>query len=76
MKRIRYIEIENFKTFGKKVRIDLGHPAVLVGPNNAGKTSVIQALALWNHGIKAWNEKKGQQGKKKNGNVSLPVSTV
>ena len=57
---MRYIEIENFKTFGEKVRIDLGHPAVLIGPNNAGKTSVIQALALWNRGIKAWYDKKGQ----------------
>jgi ABC-type multidrug transport system ATPase subunit len=61
MKRIRYVEIENFKTFGKKIHIDLDHPAVLIGPNNAGKTSVIQALALWNRGIQAWYEKKGQR---------------
>ena len=52
MKQLRYIEIENFKTFEGKIRIELGHPAVLIGPNNAGKTSVIQALALWNRGIK------------------------
>jgi predicted ATPase len=64
MKRIRYVEIENFKTFGKKVHIDLDHPAVLIGPNNAGKTSVIQALALWNRGIQAWYEKKGQPRQK------------
>jgi Fe-S cluster assembly ATPase SufC len=59
MPLLRYIEIENFKTFGENVRIDLSHPAVLIGPNNAGKTSVIQALALWNHGIKVWHDKKG-----------------
>jgi AAA15 family ATPase/GTPase len=64
MRRIRYIEIENFKTFGKKIRIDLDHPAVLIGPNNAGKTSVVQALALWNRGIQAWYEKKGQPRQK------------
>lgn len=64
MKRIRYVEIEKFKTFGDRVHIDLGHPAVLIGPNNAGKTSVIQALALWNRGIKAWYEKKGQPRQK------------
>ena len=57
---IRYVEIENFKTFGKRLHIDLGHPAVLIGPNNAGKTSVIQALALWSRGVKAWYEKKGK----------------
>jgi ABC-type multidrug transport system ATPase subunit len=64
MNRIRYVEIENFKTFSGKVSIDLGHPAVLIGPNNAGKTSVIQALSLWSRGVKAWYEKKGEPRKK------------
>jgi len=64
MIHVRYVEIENFKTFGTTIRIELGHPSVLIGPNNAGKTSVIQALALWSRGIKAWYEKKGQSGKK------------
>jgi ABC-type multidrug transport system ATPase subunit len=63
--QIRYVEIENFKVFGSQLYIDLGHPAVLIGPNNAGKTSVIQALALWNQGIKAWYEKKGKPKSKK-----------
>jgi AAA15 family ATPase/GTPase len=64
MKRVAYVEIENFKTFGKKIHIDLDHPAVLVGPNNAGKTSAIQAIALWSRGIKAWYEKKERPRKK------------
>jgi predicted ATP-dependent endonuclease of OLD family len=64
MKQLRYIEIKHFKTFEEKIRIELGHPAVLIGPNNAGKTSVIQALALWNRGIQAWYDKKGQLGLK------------
>ncbi|HPO15333.1 MAG TPA: ATP-binding protein [Candidatus Hydrogenedentes bacterium] len=64
MKLIRYAEIENFKPFSEKLHIDLGHPAVLIGPNNAGKTSVIQALALWSQGIKAWYAKKGQPNQK------------
>jgi hypothetical protein len=58
------VEIENFKTFAKRVHIDLGHPAVLIGPNNAGKTSVIQALSLWSRGVKSWYEKKGAPRKK------------
>jgi len=65
MKIIHYVEIENFKTFGKMIRIDLAHPAVLIGPNNAGKTSAIQALSLWNRGIKSWYERKGQTRSKK-----------
>jgi len=64
MLQIRYVEIEKFKSFDDKIRIELGHPAVLIGPNNAGKTSVIQALALWSRGIKAWYDKKGQPKQK------------
>lgn len=64
MNRIRYVEIENFKTFKDKVHIDLGHPAVLIGPNNAGKTSVVQALSLWSRGVKSWYEKKGEPRKR------------
>lgn len=64
MKRILFVEIENFKLFGNKIHIDLGHPAVLIGPNNAGKTSVVQALALWSRGVKAWYDKKGQPRRK------------
>jgi len=54
MRHIEYIEIENFKRFGALTRIELGHPAVLIGPNNGGKTSVIQALALWSQAVRAW----------------------
>ena len=54
MRLLHYIEIENFKRFGQKQRIELDHPAVLIGPNNCGKTSAIQALALWSQAIKTW----------------------
>lgn len=64
MRNIRYVEIENFKTFENKIRVDLGHPAVLIGPNNAGKTSVIQALAMWSRGVQAWYERKGKPRQK------------
>jgi AAA15 family ATPase/GTPase len=48
------VEIENFKLFGDKQRIELDHPAVIIGPNNCGKTSAIQALALWSQAYKTW----------------------
>ncbi len=64
MKQIRYVEIEKFKIFDEKIKVDLEHPTVLIGPNNAGKTTVIQALALWSRGIKAWYDKKGQPRQK------------
>ena len=54
MRLLHYIEIENFKSFGERQRIALDHPAVLIGPNNCGKTSAIQALALWSQAVKTW----------------------
>jgi ABC-type arginine transport system ATPase subunit len=52
------LTISNFKLFGK-VDIELGDRVVFVGPNNSGKTSALQALALWDVGVKRWVEKRG-----------------
>ncbi len=60
MVRVVFISIENFKIFGRNIRIDLTNPTVLIGPNNSGKTSVLQAFALWSLGIKTWNLQKGK----------------
>jgi len=54
MRLFHFIEIENFKRFGDKQRIELDHPAVLIGPNNCGKTCAIQALALWSQALQTW----------------------
>jgi len=51
------ITIRNFKCF-KEVVVDLASPVVFIGPNNSGKTSALQALALWEEGIKKWIEKR------------------
>ena len=56
MRLLHYLEIENFKRFGNKQRIELEHPAVLIGPNNCGKTSAVQALALWSQAVQTWYE--------------------
>lgn len=54
MRLLHYLEIENFKRFGARQRIELDHPAVIIGPNNCGKTSAIQALALWAQAVQTW----------------------
>lgn len=60
MIRVSYISIKNFKIFGKSIRVDLANPTVLIGPNNSGKTSILQAFALWSLGLKTWNNLKGK----------------
>ena len=52
------LRVRNFRRFGD-LDIELGSPVVLVGPNNSGKTSALQALALWDAGIHRWQEKRG-----------------
>ena len=51
------LTIRNFKRFGE-VEVELGNPVVFIGPNNSGKTSAMQALALWDIGVKRWNERR------------------
>lgn len=52
------ISVRNFKRFGS-VEIELGDAVVFIGPNNSGKTTALQALALWDVGLKRWMEKRG-----------------
>lgn len=55
---LTHLTIRNFKSF-EFVEIELGERVVLIGPNNSGKTSALQALALWDIGLKRWSEKRG-----------------
>lgn len=52
------LTIRNFKLFSD-VEIELGERVIFIGPNNSGKTSALQALALWDIGVKRWLEKRG-----------------
>ncbi len=65
------LTIRNFKRFDE-VEIELGNPVVFIGPNNSGKTSAMQALALWDVGLKRWNEKRsGKPAPKKRSGVTI-----
>ena len=65
------LTVRNFKRFDS-VEIELGNPVVFIGPNNSGKTTALQALALWEIGLKRWNEKcKGKQSPDKRSRVTI-----
>jgi len=63
--------IKNFKLFDD-IEVELGERVLFVGPNNSGKSSALQALALWETGVKRWIEKHGtaeSSAKKRSGAV-------
>jgi Fe-S cluster assembly ATPase SufC len=64
------LEIRNFKKFDA-IEIELGSPVVFIGPNNSGKTTALQALALWDLGLKRWHEKRGGSPPGKRPGVSI-----
>ena len=71
MRLLHYLEIQNFKRFGDRQRIELDHPAVLIGPNNCGKTSAIQALALWSQAARTWYDVRRESTARERPSVPL-----
>jgi len=47
------LHVRNFKTLDD-VSVELGQNVVLVGQNNSGKTTALQALSLWQSGMREW----------------------
>jgi len=65
------IRIKNFKRLAD-VEFELGNAVVLIGPNNSGKTTGLQALALWDIGLRRWNEeRKGKTSPEKRPGVTI-----
>ena len=62
--------VRNFKRF-EEVEIELGQVVVFIGPNNSGKTSALQALALWELGLRRWYERRGDKPPKKRPGVTI-----
>ncbi len=51
------LRVRNFKRLDD-VDIELGNAVVFIGPNNSGKTAALQALSLWEAGLRRWNEQR------------------
>ncbi len=52
------LTVRNFKQF-EDVTVELDSVVVFVGPNDSGKTTALQALSLWELGLRRWRERWG-----------------
>ena len=52
---IRAVRVRGFKRFGE-VEFRLPGHVVLAGPNNTGKTTLLQAIASWGLALQRWRE--------------------
>jgi len=60
---ITKVVIENFKRFERQ-EFDLDESIVLAGPNNRGKSTLLQALSTWSMALGRWKLGKGRIGGK------------
>ena len=52
MLQIQSLEVSNWKSLGRKVRIHFGRLTVLVGPNSSGKSNVTDALRFLSEAVR------------------------
>jgi ABC-type branched-subunit amino acid transport system ATPase component len=64
---ITKVTIENFKRFSQQ-EFTLSESIVLAGPNNAGKSTLLQALVTWSMTLERWRLGKGRVVADKTGN--------
>lgn len=65
---IRRVTLGYFKRF-KSQSFELADSVVLAGPNNSGKTTLLQAIAVWNLALRKWIARRA--GRKATSGVSI-----
>lgn len=68
---ITELTLHNFKRFGDLTFAVPGH-VVLAGPNNTGKTTLLQALATWSLALERW--RTGNDFNRRNGYTKVPMT--
>lgn len=71
---ISKVEVEFFKRFSKQ-HFELSDHIVLAGPNNSGKTTLLQAIAVWDLALQRWQEKRGpESGSRAKQRTGVPLT--
>ena len=53
--KITRVTIKNFKCFSEET-FEIGDNVIVAGPNNTGKTTLLQAIAAWHLALTRWRE--------------------
>ncbi|MGO8676128.1 MAG: ATP-dependent nuclease [Limisphaerales bacterium] len=69
---ITQVKVEFFKRFRSET-FNLGDDVVLAGPNNSGKTTILQAIAVWNLALQRWLAEHAESSKARQ-RTGVPVS--
>ncbi|MGI8907545.1 MAG: ATP-dependent nuclease [Candidatus Sumerlaeaceae bacterium] len=69
---ITRVRLNNFKRFEEQT-FDLSDHIVLAGPNNSGKSTLIQAIAVWQLALQRWIQRRGVQPKAKE-RTGIPIT--
>ena len=72
---IRRITVKNFKRF-REQKFDLSDSVVLAGPNNAGKSTLLQMVAMWKLALHRWiSQREGSRAARRTG-VAIPRADI
>ena len=72
---IRRITIKNFKRFREQT-FNLEDSVVLAGPNNAGKSTLLQAIVTWKFGLDRWVRQRGGGKAVARSGVAIPRADI
>jgi len=70
---IKKVALEYFKKFEKEI-FHLEDSVVLAGPNNSGKSTLLQAIAVWNLAVQRWHQERGTAKSKAALRTGVPIS--
>jgi predicted ATPase len=71
---ITKVRIRYFKQFTEQ-EFDLADHVILAGPNNSGKTTLLQAITVWYLALQKWRERRGpESGSKARQRTGVPLT--
>jgi len=70
---ITRVRLRYFKRFEEET-FDLGDAVVLAGPNNSGKSTLLQALAAWHLAVSRWTAEHATQRSRARERTGIPLA--